>query len=55
MPTIYQLQAQIKAITEKVIQGKAKNKFAAINKISSLKKQLTQIQKETNLQNYLSI
>ena len=51
MPSTYQLEAQIKAITKKVMEGKAKNRYAAINKINSLKKQLQYIKQY----NYLSI
>lgn len=51
MPSTYQIEAQIKAITKKITEGKAKNKFAAINKVNSLKKQLKNIKQY----NYLSI
>lgn len=36
-------EAQIFAITKAIEQGKAKNKWAALNKIKQLKKQLEQI------------
>jgi len=51
MPPTTLIEAQIKAITKKITEGKAKNRYAAINKINSLKKQLQYIKQY----NYLSI
>lgn len=51
MPSTNQIEAQIKAITKKIMEGKAKNRYAAINKVNYLKKQLQNIKQYQ----YLSI
>ncbi len=40
----YQLQAQIKAITKAIEQGKVKNVYAANGKVRQLQKQLEKVQ-----------
>lgn len=51
MPSTNQIEAQIKAITKKIVEGKAKNRYAAIGKINALKRQLNNIKQYQ----YLSI
>lgn len=51
MPTdnIYSLETQIKRIEINILKGKAKNIFAAKNKIKSLKKRLNTIKQHQYL------
>lgn len=52
--TIYSITAQIKAINKAINEGKAANIWAAKNKVKTLKKQLSNTQRLTAFNNYLS-
>lgn len=48
------IKYQIAAIQKAMDSGKAKNKWAALNKIKCLKKQLLEVEKATGWKQYLA-